>query len=159
MNWIRESNLIEDIDDSKEDARSQKAWDYFRKQELNLKTILAVHKKITSVQLGVNAGRLRKCDVTVGGRICPAWGIVPKLMNIWTTKWDTLLSPGNSQYLHASIFEYIKRAHIEFEKIHPFVDGNGRTGRMILNWQMEHCGLEVLMIKAEERDKYYEWFK
>jgi len=48
--------------------------------------------------------------------------------------------------------------HINFEKIHPFIDGNGRIGRMLLNWQRVKLGLPVLVIKESEKQEYYKWF-
>lgn len=35
-----------------------------------------------------------------------------------------------------------RMAHIEFEKLHPFLDGNGRTGRLLWAWHMQHRGLD-----------------
>jgi len=49
--------------------------------------------------------------------------------------------------------------HIHFEKIHPFVDGNGRMGRILMNWQRVKVGLQPLIIWASERQAYYAWFK
>lgn len=52
-----------------------------------------------------------------------------------------------------------KALHIRYEEIHPFIDGNGRTGRMFMNWtRMKRCGLPVLVIKELEKQEYYEWF-
>lgn len=53
---------------------------------------------------------------------------------------------------------WAKRLHVEFERIHPFVDGNGRMGRMILNWHRIRIGLPVLVINADDRAEYYKWF-
>jgi len=53
----------------------------------------------------------------------------------------------------------IKEQHIAFETIHPYEDGNGRMGRLILNWQRVHCGLPILVIKDSEKNLYYQWFE
>ncbi len=55
---------------------------------------------------------------------------------------------------------YSKMLHVEYERIHPFVDGNGRTGRMFMNWWRMKNGLPVLVIhEGEEQMDYYQWFK
>jgi fido (protein-threonine AMPylation protein) len=50
-------------------------------------------------------------------------------------------------------------AHVRFEHIHPFVDGNGRLGRMLMNWQRKQEGLDILVIEDAKKHEYYEWFK
>lgn len=48
--------------------------------------------------------------------------------------------------------------HLRFEGIHPFIDGNGRTGRLILNLELIKAGLLPVNIKFADRRKYYESF-
>lgn len=45
--------------------------------------------------------------------------------------------------------------HILFENIHPFIDGNGRTGRLLLSYEMISLGLLPVDIRYEERERYY----
>ncbi|MCD7766375.1 MAG: Fic family protein [Lachnospiraceae bacterium] len=45
------------------------------------------------------------------------------------------------------IFELLAQEHIEFESIHPFLDGNGRTGRMLLSQRMVNQGLLPIAIE------------
>ena len=45
--------------------------------------------------------------------------------------------------------------HIEFERIHPFTDGNGRTGRLLLTYEMISLGLVPVDIRYDERSRYY----
>ncbi|MGF6990417.1 Fic family protein [Lachnospiraceae bacterium PM6-15] len=52
--------------------------------------------------------------------------------------------------------EYASWVHAEFVKIHPFGDGNGRTARMLLNYQLMQSGLLPVQIKKEQRLTYYE---
>lgn len=44
--------------------------------------------------------------------------------------------------------------HLEFESIHPFVNANGRTGRLISNWLLVRAGYEPVNIQAESRARY-----
>lgn len=54
----------------------------------------------------------------------------------------------------------IKQWHVWFEKIHPFADGNGRTGRILMNWQCLRAGLPLIVITTGvEQQKYYGWFR
>lgn len=55
----------------------------------------------------------------------------------------------------AELFYNLAKHHIEFEKIHPFVDGNGRTGRLLLTYEMIYFGLLPVDIRYEERARYY----
>jgi Fic family protein len=51
-----------------------------------------------------------------------------------------------------------KEAHIEFEYIHPFVDGNGRVGRMVYNAHRLLLGQPIHIIEESEKNEYYKWF-
>ena len=46
--------------------------------------------------------------------------------------------------------------HGEFVKIHPFIDGNGRTARLLLNFELMRSGYVPIIIKNEDRAKYYD---
>ena len=56
------------------------------------------------------------------------------------------------------IIEAIAEFHLRFEGIHPFIDGNGRTGRLILNLELIKSGLLPVNIKFADRRRYYDSF-
>ena len=55
-----------------------------------------------------------------------------------------------------NIFEKIARYHIEYESIHPFQDGNGRTGRLLINYELIKNNFAPAVIDVKNRAKYYE---
>lgn len=56
------------------------------------------------------------------------------------------------------IVECVANFHLQFEIIHPFIDGNGRTGRLLMNLQLIKAGLPAINIKFADRRKYYDAF-
>ena len=57
------------------------------------------------------------------------------------------------------LFNYIARFHIEFERIHPFEDGNGRTGRVLILKELLNKGQAPIVIPYELRDKYMNYLE
>lgn len=57
-----------------------------------------------------------------------------------------------------NIIERVARFHLEFESIHPFIDGNGRTGRLLMNFELMQNGYPPINVKFTDRKRYYEAF-
>jgi Fic family protein len=52
----------------------------------------------------------------------------------------------------------IAQFHLDFETIHPFNDGNGRIGRVLINYQLERLGFPMIIIRDREKKNYYKSF-
>ena len=72
---------------------------------------------------------------------------VPNLMNYFIANYNNC---------EESIFDKIARYHIEYESIHPFQDGNDRTGRLLINYELIKNNFPPAVIDVENRTKYYE---
>jgi Fic family protein len=75
-----------------------------------------------------------------------------------TNRLEKMLAEYNAAS-HANIIKRIARLHLTFEYIHPFIDGNGRIGRVINNYLLIREGFVPINIKFIDREKYYEAFK
>lgn len=115
--------------------------------EWNIKNI---HQLILKDIDNENAGRYRKENVTIKGatHIPPDYLKVPELMEKLILTYNTW-----SEY-HPIIQAAL--LHGELVKIHPFVDGNGRTSRLLMNLDLMNSGYNPVIIKKESRLKYYE---
>ena len=94
----------------------------------------------------------RKVQVFIQGSdyIPPEPEKVPNLMNYYIYNYNNDIE---------DIFLKIAKYHIEFEKIHPFEDGNGRTGRLLLNYELLKNDLPPVVISKDERVKYFEFIR
>ena len=73
-------------------------------------------------------------------------------------KMTELLSVNEERKNTMTDIERIALFHLEFEGIHPFIDGNGRTGRLILNLDLIRNGYPSINVKFTDRKRYYEAF-
>ncbi len=73
-------------------------------------------------------------------------------------KMNELLLENERRKSTMSTIERVARFHLEFEGIHPFIDGNGRTGRLILNLELIRTGYPPINVKFTDRKRYYDAF-
>ena len=121
--------------------------------ELSKDLILLLHQMLIG---GINdaiAGRFREQGeyVRVGTHIAPAPEHVERMI-------DDILVEYSSD-LGSYCLDKIARFHLDFETIHPFCDGNGRLGRVLINFQLIQLGLPRLIIRNSEKERYYQAFR
>lgn len=122
--------------------------------KLDKETILLLHRMLIGGIDDKIAGRFRASHeyVRVGSHIAPAPEHIEQLL-------DNLFADYESS--HDEYFlDRISRFHLEFERIHPFVDGNGRIGRVLINMQLMLHGYSSVIIRNKgKRDYYYPAFQ
>lgn len=69
-----------------------------------------------------------------------------------------LLAENEKRKATMNIIERVARFHLEFESIHPFIDGNGRTGRLLMNFELIQNGYPPINVKFSDRKRYYDAF-
>ena len=69
-----------------------------------------------------------------------------------------LLADMETIYRKLHVVEQVALFHLRFESIHPFIDGNGRTGRLLMNLQLIQAGYPPINVKFADRRRYYEAF-
>jgi Fic family protein len=124
-----------------------------KEQELTLDVVLLLHKMLMANIRDDIAGRFRKAGeyVRVANHIAPG----PEEI---TGRLEKILA-GYNAASHENIIKRIALLHLTFEQTHPFVDGNGRIGRVINNYLLIREGFVPVNIKFIDKGMYYEAFK
>jgi len=172
--FIRESNLIDPQPDQNGGVipgalpgdllydNQKNAWDYIESikndKQWTKDVPLNIHRLLTKdvpfFEYNNFSGKYRTYNVTVGGHACPAFYTVPGLME------DILIPKINQLFKGVEIGKIDKDVaawwvHNCFECIHPFVDGNGRTGRLMLNAFLLANQGEPEIVYFNKRFEYY----
>lgn len=121
-------------------------------EPLNERTIKDIHSLVL-MSNAENRGVYRKIPVRIlGADNEPTQPyLIAEEMAILIAKYQQKLTT-----LHP--LEAISWLHLAFESIHPFIDGNGRTGRLLLNFELLKQGYLPVDIKFTDRAKYYQCF-
>ena len=114
--------------------------------------IKQIHNLVMRAITPEEAGRYRQLDVKAAGTeyIYPPHYLLPDLMQQFV-EW---LNSESTKSLHP--LEYAVEAHFRFVTIHPFRDGNGRTGRLLMNLLLLRSGYPIVVISNQIRQAYIE---
>jgi Fic family protein len=123
-----------------------------KETEINKEGILLLHQMLIGGIDDKIAGRFRKPGeyVRVGTHVAPAPEKVEHLIDETVAAYTSDLS---SYFL-----DKIAKFHLDFENAHPFNDGNGRIGRVLICYQLLRLGFPMIIIRNREKQEYYKTF-
>ena len=119
--------------------------------ELTEREIKNLHSLVTKDVEGVNSGAYRNVDVHINGS-----KHTPPSNVIVFEKMQQLMLWYNNEGKNYHPIEKAAILHGKFVTIHPFIDGNGRTARLLLNFELMKNNYPPIIIEVEERDKYFD---
>lgn len=157
IEFLRESNKIEEVYDDFALEDAKKAWKYALTVDVmtpgEISKIHAILMKRIDPQI---AGTFRTFDIRIGRNIVRYKG-----MDILLSTLQDICDKLNNDDLSADSLAraYAKETHVDYEHLHPFPDGNGRSGRILYNWHLTRmdCPIHVIHQGKEQWD-YYGWF-
>jgi Fic family protein len=117
-----------------------------KKEGITKELLLIWHKEIFGETKQDIAGIFRTYLIRIGSYVAPDWQDVEKLIS------ELIKFISNSKL---NPIELAACVHYRFEKIHPFGDGNGRIGRLLMNHILWHAGYPMLIIEYKKRRAYY----
>jgi Fic family protein len=139
----------------KEAENHKKAFDFImglKTKNLSKNTICKLQELVVKDTLRPDLkkfeGNIRTVNVRVGNHIAPSYYQVPSKLAA-LIRWYNKNSKKYHPIVVAAYF------HAEFETTHPFADGNGRTGRLLMNYMLKQAGFPVTNIFLKFRFKYY----
>ena len=109
----------------------------FGQAKLTVQVIEKLHKLLMSKLLPPEYLGIRRDLVRVGGRMCPYPIEIRPMLLTWLEKVNAMVRPTE---------EEIWQTHLAYEYIHPFIDGNGRSGRLLWLWLRYKLGFNYKCI-------------
>lgn len=122
-----------------------------KKEKFDIPLILGWHKQLFQDTKQDIAGKFRDYSVKVGDYHAPDWQDVKNLMKEFVKFYN--------ENKKMNFIELVARMHYRFEKIHPFGDGNGRIGRLIMNYILWHNKYPMIIIEYKKKESYYKALK
>lgn len=120
---------------------------------ISINDILEIHRRVLGHVDPVEGGVFRKTQVYVGGHIPPN----PKDLFVLMNQFEEWLNSEKAQKLHP--VKLAALAHYRLVFIHPFIDGNGRTSRLLMNTILMKKGFPPVIIQKQHRLKYYNFLQ
>lgn len=150
IDFLRESNAIENVFDLESLGNALLAWAYLSTVKvLTVKDILKTHRILMKGKLEKeDTGMWRHEEVMIAGRLGHPYKVVPGEMQMWV--FEMAKRP--------MTFAENSKLHVQYEHIHPFIDGNGRTGRMFYLWNAIKHQIPAHWITNDNKREYYQWF-
>lgn len=160
IDFILQSNYIENETTLGAFNDACIAWQWsINENSMSEYLIKSIHSRLMRNLNPDIAGKYRNVMVYVGGQPVLNAIKIPDALEHLVDNISDLIKNGQKE---TKIFleRTVKDHHVEFEKIHPFVDGNGRTGRILMNWERIKLNLPIHIIReGKEQQEYYKWFK
>jgi len=150
LEFLRHSNNIEGVWDDDSLIQAWKAWAYCISHKKMTATIVKeTHSILTenSNLIARQRGAFRVAPVFIGGREALHYSQIEPSIEKWLDFMNSEDTAGDWKGLH-----------VMYEGIHPFIDFNGRTGRIFMNWHRRKNGLPLLVIEEPLKQDYYAWF-
>lgn len=157
IEFLKESNAIEKeySDEALEDSKTAYQVAFRKRKIVNVELIKEIHFELMKNLNKRIAGKIRRCRIYVGNAVNYRECMKPKKIKKELENWCLMFNKNVKED-----YKDWKNQHIWFEKIHPFEDGNGRVGRILMNIQRLNMGLPILIIhEGKEQYDYYKWFK
>lgn len=119
-------------------------------RDITINDILEIHKRVLGHVDPVEGGHFRRTQVYVGGHVPPG----PSLITNLIAQYVHWLNSEDALELHP--VRYAALAHYKLVHIHPFIDGNGRTSRLVMNMILMQAGYPPVIILKQHRHLYYQ---